>query len=35
MEHGYASVEQCVSILPEECKDHDYYRKSEEEKSNL
>ena len=26
---NYASVEQCGNILPEECKDHDYYRKTE------
>ena len=29
IEHNYASVEQCGNILPEECKDHDYYRKTE------
>ena len=29
IEHNYASVEQCVNILPEECKDHDYFRKTE------
>ena len=29
IEHNYASVEQCQNILPEECKDHDYYRKTE------
>ena len=28
-EHNYASVEQCGNILPEECKDHDYFRKTE------
>ena len=28
VEHNYASVEQCGNILPEECKDHDYYRKT-------
>ena len=25
IEHNYASVEQCGNILPEECKDRDYY----------
>ena len=29
IEHNYASVEQCGNILPEECKDHDYYIKTE------
>ena len=29
IEHNYASVEQCGTILPEECKDHDYFRKTE------
>ena len=29
IEHKYASVEQCGNILPEECKDHDYFRKTE------
>ena len=29
IEHNYASVEQCGNILPEECKDHDYFRKTE------
>ena len=29
MEHNYASVEQCGNILPEKCKDHDYYTKTE------
>ena len=29
IEHNYASVEQCGNILPEECQDHDYYRKTE------
>ena len=29
IEHNYASVEQRGNILPEECKDHDYYRKTE------
>ena len=29
IEHNYASVEQCGNILPEKCKDHDYYRKTE------
>ena len=28
-EHNYASVEQCGHILPEEFRDHDYYRKTE------
>ena len=25
--HNYASVGQCGNILPEQCKDHDYYRR--------
>ena len=29
IEHNYASVEQCGNTLPEECKDHDYFRKTE------
>ena len=29
IEHNYASAEQCGNILPEECKDHDYFRKTE------
>ena len=29
IEHNYVSVEQCGNILPEECKDHDYFRKTE------
>ena len=29
IEHNNASVEQCGNILPEECKDHDYFRKTE------
>ena len=29
IEHDYASVEHCGNILPEECKDHDYFRKTE------
>ena len=32
IEHNYASVEQFGNILPEECKDHDYYRKTETKK---
>ena len=31
IEHNHASVEQCGNILSEECKDHDYYRKTETE----
>ena len=29
VEHKYASVEQCGNILPDECKDHNYSRKTE------
>ena len=29
IEHNYAYVEQCGHILPEECKEHDYYRNTE------
>ena len=33
IEHNYASVEQCGNILPEECKYHDYYKKTETKKT--